>query len=184
MKYCCEYAYRCPERAAVACYVHGGADPCCSDEAAHTCLRDMYGSEDGLMFGDGFQCLRCGNYELVGMEHEPASEPGFPRRQGLPREHWFEVPEEVELVVFSVEEVFDIAARGGLLVVGELASGKIGPGTVLRTADGRPVTVLGLEFPPRRPGGRPPEDGTAQRLTLLVDRADAPPLGAGAVLTS
>lgn len=50
MKYCCEYAYFCPARGAVACYAHGGADPCCEEEQRHECLRDMYGGEDGLMY--------------------------------------------------------------------------------------------------------------------------------------
>jgi hypothetical protein len=41
----------------------------------------MYGSEDGLMYGDGFRCWRCGNYELVGMAHQPATEPGYPKKR-------------------------------------------------------------------------------------------------------
>lgn len=53
----------------------------------------MYGSEDGLMFGDGFVCLRCGNYELVGLDHAPPTEPGFPRKQGPARTGWFTAPE-------------------------------------------------------------------------------------------
>jgi hypothetical protein len=174
VKYCCEYAYGCPERVAVVCYVHGGEDPCCLDEGAHECLEDMYGSEDGLMLGDGFRCLRCGNYEMVGVAHGPATEPGFPRKQGLPRESWLEVPAEVAPVVFSVEEVFDLAARGGLLVAGQLVTGKVGTGSVLRTADGRPVKVLGLEL--TGVGGG--------RFTLLVERSGVPPLEPGAVLTS
>ena len=80
MKYCCEYAYWCPTVKAVKCYVHGGFVKCCEHEDLHECLADMYGSEDGLRFGDGFMCLRCGNYEAVGNPHEPAKEPGFPER--------------------------------------------------------------------------------------------------------
>ncbi|GAA0953158.1 hypothetical protein GCM10009554_57150 [Kribbella koreensis] len=174
VKYCCEYAYGCPERVAVVCYVHGGEDPCCLDEGAHECLEDMYGSEDGLMLGDGFVCLRCGNYEMVGLAHGPATEPGFPRKQGLPREHWLEVPAEVAPVVFSVEEVFDLDSRGGLLVAGQLVTGKVAAGSVLRTADGQAVKVLGLEL--TGVGGG--------RFTLLVERSGVPALAAGAVLTS
>lgn len=94
MKYCCEYAYFCPARDAVACYAHGGADPCCEEEQRHECLRDMYGGEDGLMYGDGFVCLRCGNYEAVGVAHEPATTAGFPRRYGPRRTSWLAPVEE------------------------------------------------------------------------------------------
>jgi hypothetical protein len=133
----------------------------------------MYGSEDGLMLGDGFRCLRCGNYEMVGVAHGPATEAGFPRRQGFPREQWLEVPDEVAPVVFSVEEVFDLAARDGLLVAGQLVVGKVGAGTVLRTAAGRPIKVLGLEL-----------TGAGGRFTLIVERSGVPALEPGAVLTS
>lgn len=44
----------------------------------------MYGSEDGLWFGDGFVCYRCGNYEAVGNPHGPPL-PGFPRKTGPAR---------------------------------------------------------------------------------------------------
>jgi hypothetical protein len=55
-----------------------------------------------------------------------------------------------------------------------LDEGKVRAGTVLRTAGGEAVNVLGIELC----GGG---DG---RFTLIVDRAGVPPLAAGAVLTS
>jgi hypothetical protein len=92
VKYCCEYAYHCPRRDAGRCYVHD-TEPCCDHEEAHTCLWDMFGDEDGLSFGDGFVCLRCGNYEVVGVQHGPPQKPGFPRRAGPPRKgSWLDDP--------------------------------------------------------------------------------------------
>jgi hypothetical protein len=92
----------------------------------------------------------------------------------LPRESWLEVPEEVAPVVFSVEEVFDLASRGGLLVAGQLVTGKVGAGSVLRTGDGQPVAVLGVEL--TGVGGG--------RFTLVVERRGVPALEPGVVLTS
>ena len=90
---CCEYAYWCPASKAVKCYVHGGFDKCCTDEDRHECLPTMYGSEDGLRLGDGFMCYRCGNYVAVGVRHESATQPGFPRRSGPPRRGtWLDDP--------------------------------------------------------------------------------------------
>src|SRR5580704_7528355 len=93
MKYCCGYAYHCPQRNATHCYVHD-PEPDCGQEESHTCLSDMYGEEDGLRFGDGFVCLRCGNYEWVGPgRHDPPQKQGFPRRTGPPRRGtWLDDP--------------------------------------------------------------------------------------------
>ena len=94
MKYCCEYIYYCPDRDIDLCLEHDRVESCCDKELEHECLADMYGSEDGLMFGDGFVCLRCGNYELVGLAHGPATEPGFPRKSGAGRTGWFDLPDD------------------------------------------------------------------------------------------
>lgn len=92
VKYCCGYAYWCPTAKSVRCFAHGGFEECCALEDLHECLSDMYGSEDGLMFGDGFMCLRCGNYEVVGNHHD-LPHPGFPRKQGPPRRGtWLDDP--------------------------------------------------------------------------------------------
>ncbi len=84
MNTCCEYAYWCPTSGAVKCYAHGGFEQCCDREDLHECLLGMYGSEDGVGFGDGFICYRCGNYEIAGNPHGPP-QPGFPCKTGPPR---------------------------------------------------------------------------------------------------
>ncbi|GAB2571080.1 hypothetical protein [Kribbella endophytica] len=160
MKYCCDYAYSCPERGAVACYAHGGSDPCCGDEQAHECLRDMYGSEDGLTYGDGFFCRRCGNYELTGLEHERAKEPGFPAKYAP---GWSAEGSKAGPVVFLVEDVFDIASRGGVLVSGRLYGGVVAAGSTLFTYDRRPVRVMTIELVRGK---------TDDAVTLLVERAE------------
>ncbi len=91
MKYCCAYAYHCPSTQRVRCYAHDRLTSCCDQEALHECLPDMYGAEDGLHFGDGFTCYRCGNYELVGSRHDPPA-PGFPRKTGPGRRSWLGDP--------------------------------------------------------------------------------------------
>jgi hypothetical protein len=93
VKYCCEYAYWCPAALEVHCYVHGGVGACCRHEDLHECLPDMYGSEDELMFGDGFMCLRCGDHEAVGNPHHPPA-PGYPKKSGPPRTSWLDLPED------------------------------------------------------------------------------------------
>lgn len=158
MKYCCDLAYFCPDRNAITCYRHGGTDPCCPDEQAHRCLRDTYGSEDGLMFGDGFSCSRCGNYELVGMEHEPPSEPGFPVK-GTPAT-------DDDKLVFVVDETFDSPDRAGLLIAGRVLSGVATPDAILRTYQGAPIRVLALE------AGDP-----FGQATLLIERGVEPAPG-------
>ncbi|MBB5840960.1 hypothetical protein [Kribbella italica] len=119
----------------------------------------MYGGEDGLMFGDGFACRRCGNYELTGLEHEPAKEPGFPRKYPP---GWSPEDAKDGPVVFLVEAVFDIAARDGVLVSGRLFGGVLTPQATLLTYNDRPVRVLAVEFVSEYAG---------DRVTLLVERA-------------
>jgi hypothetical protein len=94
MNTCCEYAYWCPTVKEKRCYAHGGFEVCCAQEDLHECLSTMYGDEDGLMLGDGYMCLRCGNYEVVGVPHEPPKPP-FPRKTGPPRRgSWLTNPPE------------------------------------------------------------------------------------------
>jgi hypothetical protein len=88
---CCDYRYFCPTRNEERCYAHGDFEVCCEREDLHECLRDPFGG-DGLMLGDGFMCMRCGNYEPVGVRHDPAL-PGFPRKTGPPRHgSWLDDP--------------------------------------------------------------------------------------------
>jgi len=92
VKYCCEYAYWCPTSGRAKCYAHDGLDVCCEREDLHECLSDMHGGDDGLMFGDGFMCLRCGNYEAAGNPHLPA-QPGYPKKIGPARRgSWLDDP--------------------------------------------------------------------------------------------
>jgi hypothetical protein len=77
-------------------------------------------------------------------------------------------------VRFSVEEVFDLPARGGLLALGTVLEGVISEGMVLQDeATGARTTVLGVEF--HAPPGR---------STLVLERTDPSPVADGRVLTS
>lgn len=74
------------------------------------------------------------------------------------------------MVRFEVDRVFDLAGRGGLLVMGWLHEGVISEGTTLRDeATQHTWEVLGLEFHSRegqetlvvaRTGAEPPASGT------------------------
>ncbi|AGL14266.1 hypothetical protein [Actinoplanes sp. N902-109] len=70
-------------------------------------------------------------------------------------------------VQFRVNEVFDIAARGGLVVVGSTHNGEFVGLPRLRDEDsGQPVRVLGVDHPT-------PRTRRTGETILIVDRADA-----------
>ncbi|GAA2649819.1 hypothetical protein [Paractinoplanes durhamensis] len=70
-------------------------------------------------------------------------------------------------VEFRVNEVFDIAARGGLIAVGSSLHGDFVGVPRLRDVDtGRPVRVLGVDHPT-------PRTRRTGETILVVDRADA-----------
>jgi hypothetical protein len=79
---CCEYIYFCPTAREKRCYVHDEIARCCDHEELHQCVE----TAAALSFGDGYTCLRCDNYEIVGNPHGPATQPGFPRKQGPRRQ--------------------------------------------------------------------------------------------------
>ncbi|MEU4558669.1 hypothetical protein AB0F72_09765 [Actinoplanes sp. NPDC023936] len=74
---------------------------------------------------------------------------------------------------FQVNEVFDIAARPGL-VVGSAEGGFAGVPRLHDELTGRPITVLGVDFPT-------PRTLRTGETILLVDRADAGYASAGRV---
>jgi hypothetical protein len=79
---------------------------------------------------------------------------------------------------FKVETTFDIKSRGGILAPGELLTGVIGGGTILRMEDTeQTVRVLGVEL-------LTPVTATDDKnmVTLLLDRTDAPAISSGTVL--
>ncbi|MEU8242224.1 hypothetical protein AB0C07_28565 [Actinoplanes missouriensis] len=75
---------------------------------------------------------------------------------------------------FQVNEVFDIAARPGLVVVGSADGGFDGVPRLHDELTGRPITVLGVDFPT-------PRTLRTGETILLVDRADAGYATAGRV---
>jgi hypothetical protein len=80
----------------------------------------------------------------------------------------------VGMVRFSIEKVFDLPARGGLLALGTVLEDVIPTGMVLQDeTTGARTTVLGLEF--HSPPGR---------TTLVLERTDPSPVIEGRVLTS
>lgn len=80
-------------------------------------------------------------------------------------------------VHFAIVEVFDIASRGGLLVVGHLTSGVIHKDmTLSNKANGRTAKVIAIEF---LTGTQEPN-----RRTLVIDRADAAAVEPGATLVT
>jgi len=81
-------------------------------------------------------------------------------------------------VRFSIETVFDLPHRGGLLASGTLLEGEITRGAVLRDeATGMRTTVLGVEF-------ETPADRRTGRTTLLLERTVPTPVVVGRVLTN
>ena len=70
-------------------------------------------------------------------------------------------------VQFLVNEVFDIAARGGLIAVGTTRNGEfVGIPSLRDDASGHPIHVLGVDHP------TPRTQRTGETI-LVVDRADA-----------
>jgi hypothetical protein len=83
-----------------------------------------------------------------------------------------------ERVRFSVETIFDLPQRSGLLASGRVLEGTIRPGmTLCDQSTGQRATVLGVEFPSVT-------DRRLGRTTLLVERTTGSPLVAGRVLTT
>ena len=70
-------------------------------------------------------------------------------------------------VQFRVNEVFDIAARGGLIAVGSTSNGEfVGIPRLRDDATGHPIRVLGVDHPT-------PRTRRTGETILVVDRADA-----------
>ena len=65
--------------------------------------------------------------------------------------------------MFLVEDVFDIASRGGVLVAGRLYGGVVAAGSTLFTYDRRPVRVMTIELIRGK---------SDDAVTLLVERAE------------
>ena len=83
-----------------------------------------------------------------------------------------------EQVRFSVEAVFDLSNRAGLLASGKVLAGVIRPGMILLDEDsGRSAKVLGVEF-------QSPADRRTGRTTLLVERTRDSPVTEGRTLTA
>lgn len=79
---------------------------------------------------------------------------------------------------FRVTDVFDLASRPGLLVVGTVLRGEARPGTILRDqASGERVRLLGIDLA----CGRTPGSGG---FALIVDRSDRDHAQAGRVWVS
>ena len=70
-------------------------------------------------------------------------------------------------IQFHVNEVFDIPARGGLVVVGATRNGEfIGLPELYDETTGQPIRILGVDHP------TPRTQRTGETI-LVVDRADA-----------
>ena len=81
-------------------------------------------------------------------------------------------------VRFSVEMVFDLPQRAGLLASGKVLEGVISKGTVLQDeTTGARTTVIGVEF-------GTPADRQTGRVTLLLARTVPTPVVEGRVLTN
>jgi hypothetical protein len=79
---------------------------------------------------------------------------------------------------FQINEVFDIAARGGLVVVGDVRPGEfVGLPSLFDQSTGHPIHVLGVDHPM-------PRTSRTGETILVVDRADADYAKAGRVWTS
>jgi hypothetical protein len=68
---------------------------------------------------------------------------------------------------FQINEVFDIVARGGIVVVGNARPGEfLGLPTLYDAGTGHPIHVLGVDHPT-------PRTRRTGETILVVDRADA-----------
>jgi hypothetical protein len=77
---------------------------------------------------------------------------------------------------FSVERMYDLASREGLLVSGWILGGVITPGMTLGDGAGLQTTVLTVEF-------ESPEDRRTGQTTMLLERTTPSPVAIGSVLT-
>ena len=78
-------------------------------------------------------------------------------------------------VRFQVDEVFDIAARGGLIAVGSTPGGEfVGVPRLRDEASGRPIRVLSVDHPT-------PRTRRTRETILVVDREDAAYVAVGRV---
>jgi hypothetical protein len=81
-----------------------------------------------------------------------------------------------ETAQFSIEEVFDLRSRGGLLAVGRVVAGRISAGMTLQDpSTGQRVRVLGVEF-------LTPKARQLGRTTLVLERTSPTPVQPGRVL--
>ncbi|BCJ53479.1 hypothetical protein Asp14428_49540 [Actinoplanes sp. NBRC 14428] len=81
-------------------------------------------------------------------------------------------------VEFHVNEVFDIAARGGLIVVGSTRNGDfVGIPRLRDVASGAPIRVLGVDHPT-------PRTRRTGETILVVDRADGDHVAVGRLWTA
>ena len=81
-------------------------------------------------------------------------------------------------IEFRINEVFDIPARGGLVVVGVAGPGEfVGRPALYDASTGRPVHVLGVDHPT-------PRTSRTGETILVVDRADRDYAVAGRLWTT
>jgi hypothetical protein len=79
---------------------------------------------------------------------------------------------------FSIERVFDLPQRSGLLASGMVLEGEIRPGmTLWDESTGRSAMVLGVEF-------ETPADRRSGRTTLLMERTTPSPVIEGHILAT
>lgn len=79
---------------------------------------------------------------------------------------------------FQINEAFDIAARGGLVVVGQARPGEfVGLPGLYDAATGHPIRVIGVDHPT-------PRTRRTGETILVVDRADAEYVQVGRLWTT
>ncbi|WP_203833049.1 hypothetical protein [Actinoplanes regularis] len=85
------------------------------------------------------------------------------------------MPEKAQ---FLIEEITDLASRGGLLVSGKVLAGVITTGETLRDAvTGESAKVLGVEF-------ETPRSRRMGWVTLVVERTNPTPVFVGRILVT
>jgi selenocysteine-specific translation elongation factor len=83
-------------------------------------------------------------------------------------------------VRFTVDRVFDLKGRGGILALGQLMAGVVDDGMALKIeGTDQVIQVLGVEFH----SPIPKEEGMVME-TLVIERTDPMPVRAGTVLIS